>query len=197
MKNRNLFILLCFFGIVAVFIAAFSGIPVLPVHVMAAVGSYFFFILCVIGCIGMAVSRKLPPMFAIAACETGIIFASLAMGIGAWWAERAWGTFWVWEPRLSGMLLMTLFFCAWRLAVAILGKQAVSDRKLTASLIILGLPAMAFTHLSVRLFGGIHPVQIAQVQAEHGQAWQIWLMAAGLLCLSIGFMQWRVRMTRK
>ncbi len=152
-----------------------------------------FFILCIAGCIGMAVSQRISAAFAVAGCEAGLLFAAMTIGSGAYWAKDAWGAAWVWEPRLSGMALMTFFFVSWRLAVAILGHQAAADKKLTSSLIVLGLPSMAFTHLAVRLFGGIHPEGIAHVQSAPYEPWQFAITALGFLMMGTGAMVLRMQ----
>lgn len=69
--------------------------------------------------------------------------------------------------------------------MAILGNEAVANKKLTASLIILGLPAIFFTHAAVQLLGGIHPDKMPT--SISWQPWMIILAALMHLGLGIGF----------
>ncbi len=158
------------------------GASFLAIHVSAAITCYLFFIACVISCLCIAHGRSINPLFATSFCEAGLFFAAETLATGAFWAFQAWGKPWVWEPRLTGMFLMTLFFVSWRIAVAILGNEAVANKKLTASLIILGLPAIFFTHAAVRLFGGIHPDKMPA-----SISWQAWMIIlAALIHLGMG-----------
>ncbi|MBQ9818238.1 MAG: hypothetical protein IJM59_12350 [Proteobacteria bacterium] len=140
--------------------ALFMGARLMHFHICSATMCYVCFIACVVINIGIAAGKRWSPFAAISCCESGLLTALITIISGSIWAYEAWGTAWVWEPRLTGMFLMTLVFVSWRLAIAILGPDAVSRPKLSASLIILGLPAMFFTHVATRLFGGIHPDQI-------------------------------------
>lgn len=151
-------------------------------HVPAAIFCYVFFIACIAVNIGIRAGKNVSPAIAIALCETGLLFAGITILTGSIWGYHAWGAAWVWEPRLTGMFLMTLFFLSWRLACAIAGPQITSKGQFTATLIILGLPAMAFTHLAVRLFGGIHP-ETMPASAATTPIWQWGLIT--LLYLAI------------
>ena len=151
-------------------------------HVPAAIFCYVFFIACIAVNIGIRAGKNVSPAIAIALCETGLLFAGITILTGSIWGYHAWGAAWVWEPRLTGMFLMTLFFLSWRLACAIAGPQITSKGQFTATLIILGLPAMAFTHLAVRLFGGIHP-ETMPTSAATTPIWQWGLIT--LLYLAI------------
>ena len=178
--------LLMIAGIGMLLCNAWMDAPILVFHVPAACGCYLFFIACVVFNIGIQRGRRWSQAWAVAACEAGIVFALGTMLTGAWWGYHAWGAAWVWEPRITGMFLMTLFFVSWRIAVIILGKDAFANKKLTASLIILGLPAMFFTHMAVMLFGGIHPSHIAPSHHEGLIAHHVVLAVLGQTCAGIG-----------
>ena len=171
--------------------------PVLPFHVTAACGCYLFFIACVVINIGVQLGRKWPQGVAVSCCEAGIVLAFGTMLTGAWWGYRAWGSAWVWEPRITGMFLMTLFFVSWRLAVAILGEEALINKKLTASLIIMGLPAIFFTHMAVRLFGGIHPSEIAPAHHAGVDAVHVILAILGQFCIGMAIAWGRKNILKK
>ena len=165
----------------------------LPIHVTAAMATYLWFIACVVQNVRVCLGRKANPRVAVAACEAGLFAAAVTMATGSYWAYHAWGTAWVWEPRLTGMFLMTLFFVSWRIAVAVLGAEAVSNRRMTASLIVLGLPSMAFTHLAARLMGGLHPSGMSHV--ERGPELWVGFAVAGIVEIAAGlaWIWWRTK----
>jgi heme exporter protein C len=165
---------------------------VLIFHVPAAIFCYVFFIVCIAVNIGIRAGKNVSPAIAIALCETGLLFAGITILTGSIWGYHAWGAAWVWEPRLTGMFLMTLFFLSWRLACAIAGPQITSKGQFTATLIILGLPAMVFTHLAVRLFGGIHP-ETMPTSAANLPTWQWGLITLLYLVIAAVFTPVRIK----
>lgn len=156
-------------------------IQLLPYHICAAILTYIAFIACTGINIALyvqnihtppsspeqsATKRRflrtlLTPSTAIVLCDAGLIFALETFITGMVWATDAWGAAWVWEPRLTGMLLMTTIFAAWRIGCSIVGHDTPNKIRYTAPLIILGLPSMVFTHFATDLIGGIHPEAIA------------------------------------
>lgn len=181
----------------AIYLAAIMtdavGRYILPFHVTAAVLSYAGFIVCVIVCIGVSAGKFRCPALAVSACSGGLLAACVTLVTGSFWGYHAWGAAWVWEPRLTGMLLTTLFFAAWRLACGILGLEAVRQAKLTASLVVLGLPGIAFTHLAVRLFGGIHPSKLSGSGSAQVPGWMfaVGIVLVGGLCALVAWADWR------
>lgn len=112
------------------------------------------------------IHRHFAAQHAIAFCDIGLLFAAATLATGMYWAYHAWGAAWIWEPRLTGMLLMTFFFLSWRLSCGILGPETTQNIRYTAPLLILGLPSMFFTHFAIRLMGGIHPSSVAESGAN-------------------------------
>lgn len=192
-------------GAVALGVSLFFVDGILAYHVSAACLTYLFFLGCVgfnIGA-GVLATRSAvgdaedtgPRRYrvsclaacAVSCCDVGLLFSAETLVTGAWWGHIAWGVSWIWEPRLTGMFLMTLCFMSWRLACAILGAEMVSKGRLTACLILLGLPSMAFTHVASQLFGGIHPATVEQSGAIFpASGWMVDVvlghLLAGLAC---------------
>lgn len=158
-------------------------------HVPAAIFTYLFFILCVVMNVCRALGKQIPLRRTFLACDTGIIFAAITIITGMIWGRTAWGTAWIWEPRLTGMLLMTLIFVSWRMSATVIARHVVAERVATASLIILALPSIAFTHLATRLFGGIHPD--AMPASMHPSALPAYAFVLSIICylsLSVAFL---------
>jgi heme exporter protein C len=45
-----------------------------------------------------------------AAAPVGLTFTLIALVTGALWGQPIWGTWWVWDPRLTSFLILTLFY---------------------------------------------------------------------------------------
>lgn len=180
-------------GIAGLLCSIAISASILPYHVCAAMLCYAGFLACVICNIGICVGKHWSTHLSIVLCDVGLLFAVATMGTGAWWGYHAWGAAWVWEPRITGMLLMTLIFLSWRISCRIFGDNLAGNRKFTATLLVLGLPSMFFTHVAVRFFGGIHPGSIAASGSSHVQWYCFVIVGVSELLIGIGagLMDWR------
>jgi len=146
-------------GIVALAVVCLTAWP--PdwwmLHIPSAILAYAGFLGCIIVNIGLLFCKSWSETLADAFCEIGLAFAATTMISGAIWAHGAWGAPWVWEPRLTGTFLMTLIFLSWRMSRPWLRGRHLGRAPASAALIVLGLPAMALTHLAARWMGGLHP----------------------------------------
>ena len=94
-----------------------------------------------------------------ASAEVGVMFTTVVLTTGPIWGKPIWGAYWTWDARLT----LTLFL--WFIYVAYLVlRGAVEDREVrarySAVLGILGALLIPFIHLSVYLFGTLHPQPI-------------------------------------
>ena len=61
--------------------------------------------------IGWAFNARLASMLARAIAPTGAMFTFLALWTGAFWGKPTWGTWWVWDARLTTeLILLFLYF---------------------------------------------------------------------------------------
>jgi heme exporter protein C len=101
---------------------------------------------------GMRLDRS-----AAAAVEIGQLFAVLATVTGAIWARIMWGSYWNWDPRQSGIVVVLLYYSAY-LAL----RQAIADEpsraRLAAAYGVLGLIVSPFLYFVLpRLGFTLHP----------------------------------------
>ena len=54
--------------------------------------------------------RQSADAWALSAAELGLLFGALTLVTGPLWARKAWGVWWVWDPRLTSSLLLLLIF---------------------------------------------------------------------------------------
>ena len=60
--------------------------------------------------IGWAFNARLASMLARAIAPTGALFTFLALWTGAFWGKPAWGTWWVWDARLTSELILLFLY---------------------------------------------------------------------------------------
>jgi heme exporter protein C len=86
-----------------------EGYRIIFVHVPASWMSMFLY--CVMAfwaAVGLAFNVRLAAMAASAIAPTGALFAFLSLVTGSLWGKPMWGTYWVWDARLTSELI--LFF---------------------------------------------------------------------------------------
>ena len=59
--------------------------------------------------------RAVYDWIAYAAAELTVLYGAMALVTGPLWARKAWGVWWVWDPRLTMSLLMWMVFVSYLL----------------------------------------------------------------------------------
>jgi cytochrome c-type biogenesis protein CcsB len=82
----------------------------------------------------------------------GFPLMTLTVVIGGLWAEKAWGTYWSWDPKETASLITWLIYGAYlhaRVARGWTGRRA-------AWLLVLGFVSVLFCFFGNLFFGGLH-----------------------------------------
>lgn len=92
---------------------------------------------------------------AVAGAEVGVVFFTVVLISGPIWARYAWGTFWVWDARLTTSLILWLLYVSY----LILRKSSElgSTSVLAASLAVFAAMDMPIVYMSNRWFRTNHP----------------------------------------
>ena len=103
-----------------------------------------------------------------ASAEVGLLFCALVLITGAVWGRPIWGTYWVWDARLTTTLLLFLIFMGYFLL-----RMSTDDRdkesRLAAVIGIIGFLDIPIIHKSVEWWRTLHqPTTL--FKAEEGSA---------------------------
>jgi len=126
------------------------------VHVPASWMSMFVYVVMAAWAgVGLVFNARLSGMMASALAPTGALFAFLSLWTGALWGKPTWGTYWVWDARLTSELV--LFF----LYVGFLALQAAIDDprradKAGAVLALVGVVNIPIIYFSVQWWNTLH-----------------------------------------
>jgi heme exporter protein C len=125
-------------------------------HVPSVITTYLAFFIVFVYSIAYLWKREL--MFdhiAKASAEVGLIFCALVLITGAIWGRTTWGTYWVWDARLTTTLLLFLIFMGYFLL-----RMSVNDRdkeaRLASVLGIIGFLDIPIIHKSVEWWRTLH-----------------------------------------
>jgi heme exporter protein C len=94
---------------------------------------------------------------AVAAAEVGLLFITLVLAVGPIWGHRTWGTWWVWDARLTSTLVLWLVYAGYLIFRA---TSAPGERRARLSAVIglVGALDIPVVHFAVYWWRTQHPV---------------------------------------
>ena len=129
---------------------------IIYVHVPSAWMSLFIYMVMVsAGTLGLVWHVKLGDMIARASAPLGAWFTFLALATGSLWGKPMWGTYWVWDARLTSELILLFLYLGY---IALQG--AIEDRRIAARagaiLALVGTVNIPIIHYSVEWWNTLH-----------------------------------------
>ena len=125
-------------------------------HVPAATAASILFGVNFLACIWYLLRRsQQADALAVAAAEVGVVFFGVVLISGPIWARYAWGTFWVWDARLTTSLILWLLYVSYLVLRS--STESGSTSVLAACLGIFAALDMPIVYMSNRWFRTNHP----------------------------------------
>lgn len=126
------------------------------IHVPAAWMSMFLYVVMAFwAAIGLAFNTRLSSMFATAIAPTGAMFTFLALWTGALWGKPMWGTWWVWDARLTSELILFFLYIGFMSLQAAIDDPRRAD-KAGAIIAIVGVVNIPIIYFSVQWWNTLH-----------------------------------------
>ncbi len=126
------------------------------IHVPAAWMSLFIYmVMAGAGAIGLIWHMKLAEVMVVSCAPIGAAFTFLALVTGSIWGKPMWGTWWVWDARLtSELILLFLYLGIMALNNAVEDKRTAA--RATSILAIVGVVNIPIIHYSVEWWNTLH-----------------------------------------
>ena len=131
---------------------------------------------------------------ALAAAESALVFGLIALVTGPLWARKAWGVWWVWDPRLTSSLLVWMIFAGYLLLRRYGGPG--SD-KLGAGMALFGMAVVPFVYVSVNYWRTMHPQTSVVPTLPVSMGGPLWFCFIAMFLLFLVMMSLRVRLERQ
>lgn len=129
---------------------------IIYIHVPAAWMSMFIYlVMAVYAIIGLAWKVRLAEMMATALAPTGAMFTFLALWTGAFWGKPTWGTYWVWDARLTSELILLFLYIGFMSLQSAIDDPRRASRA-SALLAIVGVVNLPIIYFSVRWWNTLH-----------------------------------------
>ena len=126
------------------------------IHVPAAWMSMILYLAMAFwAAIGWMFNARMASMLARALAPTGALFTFLALWTGSFWGKPTWGTWWVWDARLTSELILLFLYLGFIALVSSIDDVVRGD-KAGAVLAIVGVVNVPIIYFSVRWWNTLH-----------------------------------------
>lgn len=155
---------------------------IIYIHVPSAwMGQFIFGVMALAGLVAIVWHIKLAEIVAAASAPIGATFTVIALATGSLWGRPTWGTYWVWDARLTSTLILLFLY----LGVMALHRAIDDPRKAARAaglLSLLGLINLPIIHYSVQWWNTLHQpssISVLKMQSSiHEQMlWPLLVMA--------------------
>jgi len=156
------------------------------IHVPAAWMSMFLYVVMAFWAgIGLAFNTRLSSMFASAIAPTGAMFTFIALWTGALWGKPMWGTWWVWDARLTSELILLFLYIGFMSLQAAIDDPRRAD-KAGAVIALVGVVNIPIIYFSVQWWNTLH--QGASVSVNQAPAMASTMLTAMLIMVFASWM---------
>jgi len=159
------------------------------IHVPAAWMSMFIYVVMAFwSAIGLAMNTRLSAMMARALAPTGALFTFIALWTGSLWGRPTWGTWWVWDARLTSELILLFLYFGFMALTASIDDRRRADRA-GALLAIVGVVNIPIIYYSVQWWNTLH--QGASVSFTKAPSMAA-AMLTGMLLMALAFWMYSI-----
>lgn len=159
------------------------------VHVPAAWMSMFIYlVMAVYSALHLAMNARLSAMMARALAPTGALFTAIALISGALWGKPTWGTWWVWDARLTSELILFFLYVGFLALHAAIDGTRRADRACSV-LALIGVVNIPIIYFSVQWWYTLH--QGPSLGFGSGVAMET-SMVCGIVVMTAGFWSYAI-----
>jgi len=154
------------------------------VHVPAAWMSMVIYVVMAFWAgIGLVLNARLASMLALALAPTGALMTFIALWTGSLWGKPTWGTWWVWDARLTSELILLFLYVGFMALHSAIDDARRADRA-AAVLALVGVVNVPIIYFSVQWWNTLH--QGASVSLSRAPSIAT-PMLAGMLVMALAF----------
>lgn len=174
-----------------------EGYRIIFVHVGVSWMSMFIYVVMAAWAgLGLVFNTRVSSMMATALAPTGAMFTFLALWTGALWGKPMWGTWWVWDARLTSELILLFLYLGFIALQSAIDDPRRADRA-GAILALVGVVNIPIIYYSVQWWNTLHQGASVAVSGkstmEEIMLWTMLIMAMGFWAYAIAVSLARVR----
>jgi heme exporter protein C len=162
---------------------------ILFIHVATSSLSMFLYVVMAGYCaFGLIFNTRLSAMMAQAIAPSGAWFTFIALVSGALWGKPTWGTYWVWDARITSELILLFLYLGFIALTQAIDDVRRADRA-GALLALVGVINVPIIYFSVRWWNTLHQGASITVTGapKMAQAMLLALLFMTLACWTYAF----------
>ncbi len=133
-----------------------EGYRIIYLHVPASwMAMWVYALMAFWSALGLVWRTRVSHMMSHALAPTGAVFAALSLVTGALWGQPMWGTWWVWDARLTSSLLLFFLYLGYLMLLRAYDDPQRADKS-CALLAVLGVVNLPLIYFSVRWWNTLH-----------------------------------------
>jgi heme exporter protein C len=161
-----------------------NSFRIIYIHVPSAIlAQSIYLTMAIAGGIGIIWKMKVADMVAYACAPIGASMAFIALLTGAVWGKPTWGSWWVWDARLTSMLILLFLYFGVMALYSAMEKPENAARSV-AILALVGLVNIPIIKYSVDWWNTLHQPATFTLTEKPAMPVEMWLP---LLVMLIGF----------
>lgn len=161
-----------------------NSFRIIYIHVPASIlAQSCYMLMAVAGAIGLIWKMKVADMVAKSCAPIGATIAILSLATGAIWGKPTWGSWWVWDARLTSMLILFFLYLG-IIALNSAIENAQTAAQSTAVLALVGLVNIPIIKYSVDWWNTLHQPATFTLTERPAMPSEMWVP---LLVMVIGF----------
>lgn len=166
-------------------------------HVPTSWMSMFIYIVMAFwSAVGLSLNTRLSGIMASALAPTGAMFAALSLVTGSLWGKPMWGTWWIWDARLTSELILFFLYIGYLALRGAIDDPRRAD-KACAVLALVGVVNIPVIYFSVQWWNTLHQgASVSMTRSPsmaHTMLWGMLLMALAAWMYSIAVALARAR----
>jgi heme exporter protein C len=169
---------------------------IMYVHVPAAwmaMGGYAFIALC--SAVGLIWRLPMADITAKAAAPIGACFTLICLVTGAIWGKPMWGTWWVWDARLTSVLILLFLYLGY-ITIVDAFDNSLRGARAGALLAIVGIINLPIIKWSVEWWNTLHqPASIMKLSSPSihpSMLVPLFIVTAGFVCYFMTVLAMRI-----
>ncbi len=137
---------------------------------------------------GLVFNTRLSSMLAQALAPTGALMTAIALWTGALWGRPTWGTWWVWDARLTSELILLFLYIGFMALQASIDDPRRADRA-GAVLALVGAVNVPIIYFSVKWWNTLHQGSSVSLTRAPSMAA---VMLQAMLVMALAFWAWSI-----
>jgi len=170
---------------------------IIYIHVPAAFMSLFIYaIMAISATIYLIWKIKIAEIIAKVSAPIGVLFTGLTLVVGSIWGKPTWGTFWIWDARLTSELIL-LFIYFGIIAIRSAIPEPTLAAKASSVITLIGLVNIPIIHFSVDWWHTLHQgptlFKLGRPAIAANMMWPLLAMMAAFFLYYVWVMMIKIR----